>query len=130
MSNPVQADAQTRQGGWRRQAIRALFWLAFVVITLLALTPGPAMPPVLLGADKLKHIAAFATLAALVRLGWPELRLWLLVLVLLAHGAVIEFVQATPVLGREMSLGDLAADGIGIALGLVTIWLWFRVKRA
>jgi hypothetical protein len=130
MSNPVQVDRQTRQGGWLRQAIRAAFWIALVAITALALTPGPAMPPVLLGADKLKHVAAFATLAGLVRLGWPGLKLWIVAAVLMAHGAFLEIVQGSPILQREMSLADLAAGAIGIALGFAAIWLFHRVRRA
>lgn len=100
------------------------------MITALALTPGPAMPPVLLGADKLKHIAAFATLAGLVRLGWPTLKLWIVAVVLMAHGAFLEIVQGSPILQREMSLADLAADAIGIALGVAAVWLLHRVRRA
>lgn len=87
------------------------------------------MPPVLLGADKLKHIAAFATLASLVRLGWPGLNLWLAAAVLIAHGGLIEIVQASPILQREMSLADLAADAIGIALGFAAIWVFHLVRR-
>lgn len=134
MSGPVEAShgkshGQTRQGWWRRQAIRAAFWLALVAITALALTPGPSLPPALLGADKLKHAAAFAALAGLARLGWPGVRLWLLALVLLLHGGLIEIVQAMPVLGRDMSLADLAADAIGIALGFAAVWSWKRMRR-
>ena len=87
------------------------------------------MPPVLLGADKLKHIAAFAALAGLARLGWPGLRIWLLVLVLMAHGAFIEIVQGSPILGRETSLADLGADAVGVVMGLASAWLWVRVRR-
>lgn len=113
-----------------RQAIRAGFWITLIVVTALALTPGPAMPQVLLGADKLKHIAAFAVLAGLVRLGWPGLRLWIAALVLMGHGAFLEFVQGSPILQREMSLADLAADAIGIALGFAAIWLSHWVRQA
>ena len=130
MPNRVHADASGVPGGWRRQAIRALFWLALIAITILALIPGPSMPPVLLGADKLKHIAAFTALAGLARLGWPRLRLWLLAFILLGHGAFIEIVQGSPVLGREMSWADLVADGIGISLGLAAVSLWFRIRPA
>lgn len=129
MSGPVGVERQTRQGVWLRQAMRAAFWVALLAITALALTPGPALPPVLLGADKLKHIAAFAVLAGLLRWGWPELRLWIGAAVLMAHGAFLEIVQGSPVLQREMSLADLVADAIGIALGFGAVWLVHRVRR-
>ena len=77
--------------------------------------------------DKLRHIAAFTTLAVVASLGWaPHARLARQVaLGLMAYGLFIEAVQ-TQLPSRSGSLADWAADAAGIALGL---WLT-RLVRA
>ena len=95
-----------------------MFWLAFAAITVIALLPGPAAPPRLLGTDKIEHAIAFAVLSLLAGFGWRGLPLWFVALGLIAHGTLIELVQGSPILQRTTSFADIAADGVGIALGL------------
>ncbi|MEE2527002.1 hypothetical protein V0U79_11535 [Hyphobacterium sp. HN65] len=106
-----------------RQAAKGMFWLAFAAITVIALLPGPAAPPRLLGTDKIEHAAAFAVLAFLASAGWRGLPLWFIALGLLTHGLLIELIQSSPILQRTMSLADLAADAVGILLGLILVAL-------
>ena len=90
--------------------------LLLCVITWLALAHAPP-PQANLGWDKLNHAAAFVTLAAVTSLGrvsgWVRIA-WSL----LAYGTLIEILQYfTPT--RSAEWGDLLADAVGIALGLL-----------
>ncbi|WP_394693151.1 teicoplanin resistance protein VanZ [Hyphobacterium sp.] len=106
-----------------RQAAKGMFWLAFAAITVLALLPGPAAPPRLLGTDKLEHAAAFLVLTLLATFGWRGLPLWFISLAMITHGLVIELIQGSPILQRTTSVADVVADAIGVALALILTWL-------
>lgn len=98
-----------------------MFWLAFAAITVLALLPGPAAPPRLLGTDKLEHAAAFLVLTLLASFGWRGLPLWFITLAMITYGLLIELIQGSPILQRTMSFADVVADIAGIALGLTLV---------
>ncbi len=98
-----------------------MFWLAFAAISVLALLPGPAAPPRLLGTDKIEHAAAFLVLTLLAAFGWRGLPLWFISLAMITHGLMIELIQGSPILQRTMSLADLAADAVGIVLALLLV---------
>ena len=104
-----------------RQAAKGMFWLAFAAISVLALLPGPAAPPRLLGTDKIEHAAAFLVLTLLAAFGWRGLPLWFISLAMITHGLMIELIQGSPILQRTMSLADLAADAVGIVLALLLV---------
>lgn len=95
---------------------RGLLVLLLGIVTCLALTPSPPAQ-LSLGWDKLNHAAAFAALASVAYLGFA--RNWVMVgVVLLGYGGLIELLQSfTPT--RSAEWGDLLADGVGIALGLL-----------
>ncbi|WP_421789786.1 teicoplanin resistance protein VanZ [Hyphobacterium sp.] len=118
----MSSDAEPRKSLILRQAAKGLFWLLFAAITVIALLPGPAAPPRLLGTDKIEHAAAFGVLSFLAAFGWRGLPLWFVALALFTHGAVIELVQGSPILQRTTSFADLAANAVGIALALMLIW--------
>lgn len=114
---------------------RPLFWRrVFVVVLLaafaLALAPTGEGEDWFTHADKLRHALAFG---ALLMLGWlariqPR---WLLAGGLLAFGAGIELAQGlTP--HRQASLGDLAADALGILMAwrLLALWQTARAPAA
>jgi VanZ family protein len=70
-----------------------------------------------LGWDKLNHLTAFASLAAVASLG--RVGAWVrIALALLAYGALIEVLQSFTGT-RSAEWGDLLADGVGIASGLL-----------
>jgi VanZ family protein len=110
-SSTERPDMALRWGG------RLLFMTAFLVITEMALRPGHATPPNLFGSDKIDHIVAFMTLAALSKLGWPTPSILIKSILLLLYGIAIEFMQSTQMVGRTASWSDVVADIIGISLG-------------
>jgi VanZ family protein len=90
----------------------------------LALSPAPPKEADL-GWDKLNHLAAFASLAAIAFLG--RVGAWLhIALALLAYGALIEVLQSFTAT-RSAEWGDLLADGVGIASGLLLAFVVARV---
>lgn len=131
-----QVDGQPRKSGGLPQvtvAVRAAgllspYWRALLVVTMLGVTvlalwPGNNNPPSLFGWHVINHVFAFVVLTMLARAAFPALpRLWLAG-ILLAYGALIEILQAIPALQRTASLTDLATDAVGIALGLLLVWI-------
>lgn len=116
--------ARRTHGSRRRALMRAEARLAFLgllaIAGLLALNPGvPGIPAQFLGWDKLEHAAAFAALALLLRCGWPEIGWRLQAAGLFAYGVAIELIQGLPAIGRTPSLGDVVADCVGVAVGLL-----------
>tara|TARA_R110002126_G_scaffold91674_3_gene218063 strand:+ start:1175 stop:1585 length:411 start_codon:yes stop_codon:yes gene_type:complete len=110
-----------------RWAGRVLFLTTALLITDLALQPGLPTPPVIFGPDKIEHLLAFFVLTVLARMGWPW-RGWLMSGILVCYGVGIELVQGTAAIGRSASSADVAADLIGIGLGLIFANL-FRQAR-
>ena len=105
-----------------RFVMRTVFfvlWLAVLVaITADSLVPKPIVGAV--GSDKLLHFAAYAVLSGLT---WPAFGIWggrrmlVAALVLVAFGFGIEFLQ--PLVGRQFSLADEAANILGVFLGIL-----------
>ncbi|MHA7925353.1 MAG: VanZ family protein [Marinobacter sp.] len=104
---------------------RAAFVISVLAIGFLATTDNPYPVPSSSN-DKINHVIAFFELTILTRLAWPELRAAWFVPALLGFGLGIEIIQAN-LPYREFSLADLAADGAGIAIGLLP---WPGIRRA
>ena len=102
--------------------MRLAFAVIALVIAAMALAPGGAAAPRLLGWDKVEHAAAFAALALLARAAWPGLSRGWTAGLLLVYGAGIEIAQASALVGRTASLADFAADAFGVAVGLAAAW--------
>lgn len=109
------------QWGWR-----ALLALLLLTVAWLAFSPAPP-PRADTGWDKANHALAFAVLALLADLAlWPRpARRRLIVAGLLAYGAVIEVGQSR-LPPRSGEWGDLAADAVGIGIGLLLAALLLR----
>lgn len=105
-----------------------MFLTTIVLITDLALQPGFATHPTMLGSDKLEHIAAFFTLALLTRLGWPTISRLITGSLLAIYGLGIEYLQSTDFVRRTASWADFVADLVGIALAFVVLRL-IRPRR-
>lgn len=97
--------------------------VAFVMATLPQPPPMPGQPP-----DKLLHVLVFATLGMLAAVGFRQQSVLRLLLGLSIFGAVIELVQAIPMLNRHSELADLLADMVG-ALGALTVTRWLLKRR-
>lgn len=76
--------------------------------------------------DKVQHIIAFATLAALASFAYPRTALFRLLASLSLFGAFIEVVQAIPALQRDSDIMDWVADTAAVAAVLAVVWLLRR----
>ena len=104
---------------------RTLFWLCCAGFTLLALVPAPYLPPAVFNVwDKAEHAFAFAAMGGLGLLAYPRRSVRVLV-GLLAFGAAIELAQAATG-WRSAEWGDWLADGMGLALAALAVWLFAR----
>ena len=106
---------------------RASFWAAVVFAFIMALLPQQQLPggPT----DKVQHVVAFATLAALGAAAYRSTSLIKLLAALSAFGALIELLQSVPALGRDSDPLDWLADTLAAALVLAMVW-WWRSKQA
>jgi hypothetical protein len=110
---------------WRSsRSARAIFWAAACFAFVMAIVP---QPPEIPGEpnDKVPHIVAFATLAALGSFAYARVSLMKLLVSLSLFGAAIEAVQAIPMLHRDSDILDWLADTFAVAVVLALIW-WRR----
>jgi VanZ family protein len=89
-------------------------------------------PPQLPGApsDKIQHIVAFVVLAGLAAAAYRRASLVVIAAGLSAFGAVIEFLQALPMLHRDSDIDDWLADTAASAFVLLIVWLWRLRSRS
>lgn len=116
------------------------FWPAigmFVLATILFCLPGKELPDEDwlgdIGADKIVHVVLFALLAVLWGLpfidrttadrnaGQLKRTLTYVILLAVAYGIAIEFIQGAYIPGRSFSLADMVADTVGSILGGVIV---------
>jgi hypothetical protein len=109
-----------------RRGLRILFWAAAIFAFVMAVNPHP---PHFQGepGDKVEHMVAFATLAALAAAAWPERNYAAIGLALSYFGAAIEIVQAIPALHRDCDIMDWVADTAALGLVLAAAW---GIRRA
>lgn len=105
---------------------RGAFWAAVAFTLVMALLPHPPEMPVT--NDKLQHAAAFATLTLLGETGYRRTGPFRLLLRLSTFGAVIELLQALPMIHRDCDPMDWLTDTAAAAAVAVAIW-WWRWKR-
>ena len=94
------------------------------VILYLSLAPSDALPSVDLW-DKAEHALAYAALTVAWILAFPN-RIWFAAAGVFAFGVAVELLQASMHFGRVGHLYDVAANLIGIALGLAAMG-WMRL---
>lgn len=108
--------------------LRLAFWVAVAFTFVMATLPKP--PPLPLSPnDKLQHILAFATLAALATAAYARTSVIKLMLGFAVFGALIEFVQMVPALNRDADWLDWCADVAAVAVVLLAAVLWRRFKQ-
>ena len=95
-------------------------WMALTVV--LSTFPIAGVQPSVPDADKLGHAAVYCVLAILTARAWRRHGSSQAAVVertmatALVFGAVMELLQSQ--VGRDMSLGDWVADGVGAAVGI------------
>lgn len=109
-----------------QRAAQPFFWAAAIFAFVMAVIPHPPDIP---GnpSDKIQHMAAFVTLSLLGAWAFPRLSLIQLLLRLSLFGAIIELVQAIPILHRDSDPLDWIADTIACIAVLAAI-AWWRAR--
>ncbi|MBW0172189.1 MAG: VanZ family protein [Hydrogenophaga sp.] len=108
--------------------VKAFFWLCLVAITVGSLLPVALLPAQSFNIwDKAQHAVGFGCLAFFALLAYPRDPIRKCAY-LLAYGGAIELAQAATG-WRYGEWWDLAADGIGIAMGAVAWWVVRRTSR-
>ena len=106
---------------------RALFWLCFMSLTGLALSPAPYLPPldIFNWWDKAQHAIGYGSLTVSALLAYPHKSKWKVAALLCMHGCLIEVLQYFSGY-RYGDWQDALADGLGVALGLAFFVLLAR----
>jgi VanZ family protein len=101
---------------------KSIFWLCFVALNTLALSPAPYIPPLEIFNwwDKAQHAIAFAALAVLAILAYPEASKLRIAFLLIGQGVLIEVLQYFSGY-RFGDWQDAVADGVGVLGGLVGV---------
>ena len=92
------------------------FWAAVALTYVFAIIPAPTLAGP--DGDKINHILAFLTLAALGSLAYRRRPVWQIGLGLAGFGALIELTQMMPVINRDADVWDLVADVLAVVVGL------------
>lgn len=103
---------------WQRPIDRgaiALSGLFIFAITVLSLFPADELPKIQ-GNDKLHHFIAYCSVILPVAIARRRLALWLSP-VIIVYSGFIELIQ--PYSNRYAEWADLAANGLGVATGLI-----------
>ncbi len=100
------------------------FFALIVVATYLSLSPAPGEIFVSVW-DKFLHVLCWGTLLISLRFAWHKAGFGLLPgLALLAYSFLMEILQGFT--GRDFQLSDLLANAIGILIGYLIIFLFWR----
>jgi VanZ family protein len=102
-----------------KRLVSFLFWLCFIALNALALSPAPYLPPMEIFNwwDKAQHAIGFGTLAVLAALAYPHVSKLRLGVLLSLQGVAIELLQHWGGY-RFGDWQDALADTVGVVLGL------------
>ena len=101
---------------------KALFWLCFLILNAVALSPTHSLPPLELFNwwDKTQHVIGFITLTVLAVLAYQHMHKLHIALCLCGHGVLIEVFQYFGGY-RYADWQDAIADAVGVGLGLLLV---------
>ncbi|MEP6816685.1 MAG: hypothetical protein ABI873_14160 [Marmoricola sp.] len=105
----------------RRLTGRVAFALVGLLSLLVLFAPGSDVPSGLPVNDKVVHVSLFLALAVTGRS--PGVRVTPLVLGLVVYAGVSEVLQAMLPIHRDGDILDVAADLVGVAVGLAVVTL-------
>ena len=102
-----------------KRLVSFLFWLCFIALNALALSPAPYLPTMEIFNwwDKAQHAIGFGTLAVLAALAYPHVSKLRLGVLLCLQGVAIELLQHWGGY-RSGDWQDALADAVGVVLGL------------
>jgi VanZ family protein len=108
--------------------LKFLFWICFVAVSALALSPARYLPPLEIFNwwDKAQHAFAFAALALLAASAYPHLPKLRIALLLCFNGVAVEVLQYWGGF-RFGDWEDAMADAVGVVLGLIVFKLCMRM---
>ena len=108
--------------------MKFLFWLCFLALNALALSPAPYLPPleVFIWWDKAQHAMGFGILSFLEALAYPLVSRYRLAVLLCLQGVAIEVLQYWGGF-RFGDWEDAVADAVGVVLGLLVYQLCMRM---
>jgi len=102
-------------------------FFAAILFTFYSAVIPPTQAIRLVPWDKAEHFIAFYVLTGLAAAAFPGRSLWLIAASLSAFGAVIEVVQGTPIVHRDMDFWDWVADTLAVGAALAPMLLvWWR----
>lgn len=110
----------------KRVIARILMWSAVVTAVTMALLPHPPALPIDAYGDKFEHMLAFAVMALLAAVAYPEVPLPRTAERLSFLGALIEVGQSIPYLHRDCDIRDWFADTGSV---LAVLCLYALVRR-
>lgn len=110
----------------RRAQIPAILWTLFIASS--CLLPASAFKSFsfdsLIQLDKLVHLILYITFVILWYLAWPKWKRsysYVLLVVGIMYGVLIEILQSEMSLGRSYDIADILANTIGAILGVILI---------
>jgi len=109
---------------------KILLFLYLALITALSQWPSDELPDIMLFpyADKVIHLCMYAGLTFLLFLAWPKIfagrRAFIPLLLVIAWGFFMEFLQRYGNLGRSFDFFDEMSNALGFFPGWIC-WLWF-----
>ncbi len=108
--------------------MKFLFWLCFLALNALALSPAPYLPhlEVFNWWNKAQHAIGFGTLSFLAALAYPLVSRYRLAVLLCLQGVAIEVLQYWGGF-RFGDWEDAVADAVGVVLGLLVYQLCMRM---
>jgi VanZ family protein len=108
-TSAIAAPCQVARDTGVERAARITFAAALLAAFVMAVLPHPPRVP---GepSDKILHVLAFTVLGVLSGYGFRNRSIAQLFAALTCFGALIELVQAVPMLNRDSDLADLLAD--------------------
>ena len=111
---------------WTTRAARTVFWVLLAISAVMLLSPRDDVPA---GGpdDKVVHALIFLVLTLAGR--WAAVPWVALGIGLAAYAAVTEILQAVLPIERQGDVRDLAADVIGVGVGLLLSWVAVRFLR-
>jgi hypothetical protein len=97
--------------------MRTLARLALIAVLAISVWFAFVMRPAEIGIpldDILIHGLSFYFLTLSAGAAFPQVRLRNLIAIMLIAGAAVEGIQAIPLIGRDASVSDWIADGVGV----------------